>query len=286
MGNTFMMARIKKFFAADRHAQRKMLRGKLQQLAGYLASILPNGPVRLTYSPESVWIVGAHPEVDKLFPKWTHSNRLNAADVSRYFSLILNLKQCIQENIPGDFVELGVYKGNSASILADLAAKCGKRVFLFDTFSGFHKGDLTGIDSNKPMLFSDTSVEGVRAVVGNEGHCVYIKGVFPESITEEVRSNVYCFVHLDCDLYMPMRDALSFFYPRLSMGGQYSSTTILAGGGRVRLRLWMSSALKQEKGSSFFQTDPALRVSGNRFITAKIMRETASYRGDGIMKFY
>lgn len=219
MESPFMITRVKKFFVADRLTQWKMLRGKLQNVAGYLASILPGGPVKLGYCPESMWLAQLHPEVEKLFPQWISGNRLNAADVSRYHALILNLKQSILEGVHGDFAELGVYKGNSAAVLADFAAKCGKRVFLFDTFEGFDEADLTGIDSAKPALFADTSVEGVRAIVGNDKFCVYVKGTFPESITENIRNTVFSFVHLDCDLYKPMRDALSFFYPRLSKGG-------------------------------------------------------------------
>jgi hypothetical protein len=129
------------------------------------------------------------------------------------------VQQIVKDGVPGDFAELGVYKGNSAKILADLARASGRRLVLFDTFAGFDHRDQTGIDAKTIRgKFSDTSLEHVKSFVGTEG-VSYEVGHFPESVTDEVAARRYAVVHIDCDLYSPTRAALKFFYPRLAPGG-------------------------------------------------------------------
>lgn len=206
--------------------RKHVLRGYGQVLAGFLRfAWLRPGLFPYTYasfSPDSVAIFKAHPDVDLLRRKWTQGNRRNnAGDLGRFYALLLNLQQLDRENIPGDFAEVGVYKGNSAAVLAHVAAPRGRTVFLFDTFGGFDPRDLVGIDgaTDHRQGFSDTSMPGVRRLVGHDDHCRYVQGYFPASITADAASRTYAFVHVDCDLYKPTQAALEFFYPRLSPGG-------------------------------------------------------------------
>jgi hypothetical protein len=120
--------------------------------------------------------------------------------------------------VPGDFVELGVYKGNSASILAAFARRNRRRLFLFDTFEGFDQRDLHGLDSKRRADFTDTSLADVERLVGTDG-VVYVQGFFPESASKITLPERIAIAHIDCDLYAPMRAGLECFYPRLSPGG-------------------------------------------------------------------
>ena len=133
--------------------------------------------------------------------------------------MVLNLQQLLDDGVKGDFAELGVYQGTTASVIAHYAKKGNRTFFLFDTFKGFDERDLVDIDSPKAFEFSDTSYAAVSNFVGNKEICKYIIGYFPESVTEEVSNRTFAFVHLDCDLYKPMCDALRFFWSRLSNGG-------------------------------------------------------------------
>jgi hypothetical protein len=173
------------------------------------------------YQPDSYYLGRAHPEFDGLFRRFTAHNRLNnGGDIPRLWSLILNCKQIIEEKISGDFAELGVWRGNTAAVLALYAAQTGRSVYLFDTFEGFDREDLRGIDADKAMAFGDTSLDLVREVVGDElTNCFYVKGRFPESIEAPLRERQYALVSLDCDLYEPMKAGLDFFYPRMTRGG-------------------------------------------------------------------
>jgi hypothetical protein len=193
---------------------------RLIVLVGFGTIRWVRGPVYLAYHPDSKSMFGAHPEFRDLYGKWIFGNRLNnGGDSARLYAFILNLKQVLQEGIRGDFAELGVWRGNSAAVLAHFAEAHGRRVYLFDTFSGFDRRDLTADDAFKPVSFGDTSLDLVKSNIGHDNACVYIVGFFPDSITTAARETRYAFVSLDCDLYAPMKAGLEFFYPRLVNGG-------------------------------------------------------------------
>lgn len=175
----------------------------------------------LAYHPDSYNTFKAHPEFTELFRLFSANNRANnGGDIARLWSLILNCKQIISEEVEGDFAELGVWRGNTAAVLASLAAPSGRKVFLFDTYAGFDRSDLKGVDAGKGIHFGDTSIELVKEVVGPQyTHCEYVKGRFPDSITDAHKAGNYAVVSLDCDLYEPTKSGLEFFYPRMPRGG-------------------------------------------------------------------
>jgi hypothetical protein len=178
------------------------------------------GPVHIAYHPDIAYELQELPEFAALHDAWIAGNRRgNGGDLTRLYAFILNIKQCLADGVPGDFAELGVWRGNSAAVLAHFAAKTNRHVYLFDTFTGFDARDLSGIDAQRSAQFQETSIEGVRRTVGNDAHTTYIQGFFPDSLTPASESATYAVVNLDCDLYAPMKAALEFFYPRLSPGG-------------------------------------------------------------------
>ena len=185
-------------------------------------------PAYRAYYPDSL---PSFPDLSGLYSRWVRGNKLNNnGDAPRFMALLLNLRQLECDGIRGDCAELGVWKGNSAAVLADFAATSKRRLFLFDTFSGFDDRDLVGADQGHARSFSDTSLDYVKTTVGHPEITTYLKGFFPDTITDEVRAATYALVHIDCDLYAPMKAALAFFYPRMPRGGMllvhdYSSGT-------------------------------------------------------------
>ena len=177
--------------------------------------------VFLAYQPDSHATFKSHQEFAYLFTTFTAHNKLNnAGDIARLWSFILNIKQVISEEIGGDFAELGVWRGNTASVLAYFASQSARRVYLFDTFQGFDKRDLSGVDANKRMAFADTSLTMVKSVIGECSNvCEFEKGFFPDSVSDVHRNKQYAIVSLDCDLYEPMKTGLAFFYPLMPKGG-------------------------------------------------------------------
>ena len=162
---------------------------------------------------------GGLTDYDALRRAWTHGNRANnSGDFARFYALYQNVRKVLGEGVPGALVELGVYKGNSAAMLAALGREYGRQTILFDTFEGFDPRDLTGIDRGHKMNFTDTSLGGVKALVGEAG-VTYVQGYFPASLEGVTLPDRIAVAHVDCDLHDPMKAALEHFYGRMSPGG-------------------------------------------------------------------
>src|SRR5215213_4071862 len=102
--------------------------------------------------------------------------------MARFYFFCLAFDQIVKEDLRGDIAELGVYKGNTAALLAEIARHRGCTAFLLDTFEGFNERDIKGVDAGASSTsFSDTSLEAVRALVGDDSHTRYLKGYFPDT---------------------------------------------------------------------------------------------------------
>lgn len=176
-------------------------------------------PFHLSRHPDDFFDHGRHPEFSKLYGKYCYENVTNnAGDAARLWALILNIKDVLERGVQGDFAELGVWRGNTAVVLAHYGR--GRNIYLFDTFEGFDARDLTGMDAGQQPRFSDTSLELVRRTIADEHDvCDYVKGRFPDTLANEHREARYAVVNIDCDLQEPTAVALAFFYPRLNPGG-------------------------------------------------------------------
>ncbi len=103
----------------------------------------------------------------------------NFGDLARFYQFCLAFDQICKEVILGDMAELGVYRGNTASLLARFARRLDRNAYFLDTYEGFADSDLQGIDAGqKSFQFADTSLEAVQALVGH-ANCHFIKGHFP-----------------------------------------------------------------------------------------------------------
>jgi hypothetical protein len=142
----------------------------------------------------------------------------NGGDISRFYFFCLAFDQLMKEGVRGDIAELGTYRGNTATMLARMARRMGTTAWILDTFEGFNPDDLKGIDAGHRMEFDDTSLDAVRALVG-EDNTRYVKGYFPQSASQMPDDLSFSLVHIDCDLYVPIMHALTYFYPRLLPGG-------------------------------------------------------------------
>ncbi|MFO8129238.1 MAG: TylF/MycF/NovP-related O-methyltransferase [Bacteroidales bacterium] len=141
-------------------------------------------------------------------------------DPVRAYNFILQMERIDKEKIDGDMAELGVYKGESARIIH--LASPGRKLHLFDTFSGFRQKDLepeTGeAASYSSRNFADTTPAQVRRTIGKHENILFHAGHFPES-ARELEETTYAFVNIDADLHDPIRAGLDYFFPRLSRGG-------------------------------------------------------------------
>jgi len=136
----------------------------------------------------------------------------------RCYVLYTLLMQVVQ--MEGDIVECGVYKGGTAAMLVRVIAEKGgggKKLYLFDTFSG-----MPDTDKDRDLVikgeFSDTSAEEVERFVGEPEITVIRKGFIPETFAG-LESLRFAFAHIDVDIYRSIIDSLEFIWPRLLPGG-------------------------------------------------------------------
>jgi O-methyltransferase len=173
----------------------------------------------IVYRPDSDYFFGGIADYRECFEKWILGNECNnSGDLSRFYCIYQNVSYILEQKVPGELVELGVFKGNSAAILTHLGRKHRRTTYLFDTFSGFDRRDLSGVDSHRQVQFGDTSLEAVQRLVGTE-MVKFVAGFFPESTANIVLPETIAVAHIDCDLYEPMKAGLEIFYPRLAAGG-------------------------------------------------------------------
>lgn len=142
-------------------------------------------------------------------------------DLVRFLTLQLIARKIIENKVPGNVAELGVYKGEFAREINSLFPE--NKMYLFDTFEGFNKEEYKyDIDLNltTPIKNSDwpTSPQEVLKNMPYPDMCVIKQGKFPET-AKDIDDEKFSFVSIDVDLYIPTLEGLLYFYTHLSSGG-------------------------------------------------------------------
>jgi O-methyltransferase len=148
------------------------------------------------------------------FAAEVHESIASSDDYFRHATLGLAVQRVLDEGIEGAFAEVGVWRGETSALLHRLAPE--RRLYLFDTFSGFPDRDLP--PGAADTRFRDTSEEAVRRRVGASENVLLRPGYVPDSLAG-LEGERFAFVLLDLDLLEPTSASLEFFYPRLSPGG-------------------------------------------------------------------
>lgn len=136
--------------------------------------------------------------------------------VAVFKTCALELKR---RKVPGAVAELGVFQGEFSRHINDMFPE--KKLYLFDTFEGFDKKDISdrelAVSAPGKDEFKNTSVKLVMSRMKNPENVEIRKGYFPETLRG--LEEQFSFVSLDPDLYLPVRNGLEYFYPRLARGG-------------------------------------------------------------------
>jgi len=119
--------------------------------------------------------------------------------------------------ISGDVAEVGVYKGGTARLLAEIFDS-KKTLHLFDTFSGIPQSDAPLTDHHKKGDFGDVSFDEVKNFLSNCKNVHFYKGIFPTTANSTV-DRFFSFVHVDVDVYKSAIDCCNFFYDKMKQGG-------------------------------------------------------------------
>lgn len=130
-------------------------------------------------------------------------------------------QQCA--NLPGEFWEMGVYLGGSASLIGKLGPN--KTLRLFDSFEGVSVPCdkdipiLTVPGNDPPMWPGEWHGDEKRAILVIGRACTIHKGWIPDTFEQVPADAKVAFAHVDVDLFEPTKASLEFILPRLSPGG-------------------------------------------------------------------
>ncbi len=148
----------------------------------------------------------------------------------RLYSLFSLAKQICQQDIPGDFVECGVYKGGAIALLAKVIQRHSnspRRVFAFDTFEGMPEP--TDVDQHEgiPANQTDFGVGTLKAPIEDnlEQVCrqlgvwdlvVPVQGLFEQTLPQ-YRDQILsiALLHADGDWYQSTLEIFSNLYDRV-----------------------------------------------------------------------
>ncbi len=160
--------------------------------------------------------------------------------VERMYSLYQAVLYIVSNNIEGDFVECGVWRGGSAMLMAMALRKFGdkKRVlYLYDTYEGMSKPDEKDINikgrkadellkrqskDDKKSIWCYSPLEEVKENMKRTSYPIdrikFIKGKVENTISAKTFGNI-SLLRLDTDWYESTFHELKYLYPLLVKNG-------------------------------------------------------------------
>jgi O-methyltransferase len=150
------------------------------------------------------------------------------------------MQYVVRCEVPGDFVECGVFRGGSTALAAEAFKQLGdtyRKLYLYDTFEGMTQPTARDVDfaGRTPQDHLGTwgaktmdqitrcSLEEVRANVLATGlaaeRFIFVQGKVEETIPGTLPAGPICVLRLDTDWYESTKHELVHLFPRLSSGG-------------------------------------------------------------------
>ncbi len=128
-----------------------------------------------------------------------------------------------QLEVPGDFVEMGCYKGDTSLLIAEVLQESDKRLWIYDSFEGLpekRKEDesLLGEAFKGGELYVTKREVKERFLRAGIIVPVIKKAWFSELVNEDLPCKI-AFAFLDGDFYESIRDSLAIVGDKMSDGG-------------------------------------------------------------------
>lgn len=167
-------------------------------------------------------------------------NEISLSSSPNKWSLIQSLKHIQENNIEGDIVETGVFKGANLVLINNFLNRSNieKKIYAYDTYAGQPEPSNLDYDlKGKSMIdkFSDfkkknitpvfCSLEDVKKNIKKYSpfdydKIIFIKGKVEETLNSEKNiPQQISLLRLDTDFYESIKKSLDILYPRLSKGG-------------------------------------------------------------------
>ena len=127
----------------------------------------------------------------------------------------------ITADVPGDYVEIGVYQGRSAHLALRYMREKGihRKTYLIDFFEGFgYEGAAQSADALWMGSHTDTSIQGVQEFLAQyDNHQICKLNIITEDLPTEIGSIAVC--NVDVDMYEAVSAALNKVAPRMVSSG-------------------------------------------------------------------
>jgi hypothetical protein len=160
--------------------------------------------------------------------------------VERMYGLYQSLLHIVENNISGDFVECGVWKGGSSMFICHFLKEKGmldRKIHLYDTFEGM--SDPTEFDKNQAgetasgllrvqdkmdadSIWCYSSLEEVKSNLRQTGYpeanLVFVKGKVEDTLAGHLPGRL-ALLRLDTDWYESTKVELELLYPLLAENG-------------------------------------------------------------------
>jgi O-methyltransferase len=146
-----------------------------------------------------------------------HVHRYTLVSRDRCYLLFKTLQQAL--SLPGDVIEVGVFRGGTALLEAKImeAQLDGRRLHLFDSFAGMPKST-NEIDRFEAGDLSRTSAESVRRLLSPYPFVDLHIGFVPYTF-DGLHLDRIAWAHIDVDIYQSVKDSIAYVYPRMVPGG-------------------------------------------------------------------
>lgn len=148
----------------------------------------------------------------------------------RLHHLRVLVERTLAEEIPGDYIETGVWRGGACIVVRGVLAAYGetrRRVYCVDSFQGLPPPDASRFPADKrdrlhafaELAVSEDEVRRNFAAYDLlDDQVVFVKGFFSETLPK-LQAGPFALIRLDGDMYESTMLALQNLYPKLSPAG-------------------------------------------------------------------
>jgi len=176
---------------------------------------------------------------DKVLPFANYSPWINDVDFQKVYSKIKTntlvdeyrchelwqlVAQCEKDKQPGQYIEIGTWRGGTAGIIGSRLAQLGSgnSLYVADTFTGVVKTSKAD-SAYSGGEHSDTSRSLVETLLGQTlqlNNFEILEGIFPDDTEHLVPANArFKMCHIDVDVYQSATDIVDWIWPKLNIGG-------------------------------------------------------------------
>ncbi len=143
-------------------------------------------------------------------------------DINKIYELWTLTKQMVSQPNLGAFLEIGVWRGGTAAIIAKQLSLSNASVpfYLADTFMGVPKAGAD--DPNyKGGEHADTTQQEVEdLVLPLYKNISILTGIFPDQTAHNLPIDIrFSYCHIDVDVYKSAQDIVDYVWPKLNIGG-------------------------------------------------------------------